>query len=173
MFLNFEAPSQCRGNVTSWGYCNYDSAVRDEDDDEDEDFRAKFLVYRRSSSTSNTYQPVTGSTTAVVVTYSIARRFGCRTLSIDEPFEIQENDVIGACVWDDGAPEPLFLIGDTNDGNANQRLYQFDESGYDDCEPGQLASIDTTHQDFRQRDEWKLQLFANIGKVITPIFGRS
>jgi len=60
---------------------------------------------------------------------------------------------------------PLYLVGDTNDDAQNQRLYQFDQSGYDDCLPDQhLNSIDATSSSFVRRNRWILHLHANIGK---------
>lgn len=160
VFLNFEAPSQCRGNLTSWGYCHYDSQV---DDDDDEEYAAKFIIYRRSSLTSDIYIPVSGSITTTVLSHNAVSRFRCRDETLTQTFEIWENDVIGACIMDKGNINPLYLIGDTNNDNANQRLYQFDRGGYDDCMPSQINSIDTSNSDFVQRSEWNLHLYANIG----------
>ena len=170
IFLNFEAPSQCRGNVTTWRYCHYTSTVGDDDDDDDDDddedsgtYGAKFLVYRRSSLTSNNYMQVPGSVSSVMLSRSNVRSFQCRQLTVTQPFEIQENDIIAACVWDRGSVNPLYLVGDTNNANV-QGLYQVDRSGYDDCRDYQLASVDTSRSDFRHRQEFILHLQAGIGK---------
>lgn len=163
LFFNFEAPSQCRGNVTSWSFCYYRSASGDDDDD-DEQFGAKFMVYRRATPTSDTYQPVAGSNMSQLLSYNDARAiFRCMTVVVPQRFEIQENDVVGACVWDRGSVNPLYLIGDTNDNEANQKLYQYDMRDYDDCTIEQLGSVDTADSDFRLRDEWKLHLYAITG----------
>lgn len=162
VFLNFEAPSQCRGNVTSWRYCHYDS--RRNNHNADDEYRAKLIVYRRNSSTSDIYQPVTGSTTTILIDYEAASTFSCRTENLDEPFEIQENDVVGACIWDDGISESLLLVGTTTNASLNQNLYQFDKQGYQNCETDQLESIDTSDSNFILRDRWMLHLYANMGK---------
>ena len=72
------------------------------------------------------------------------------TVNEAQRFEIQENDIVGACVWDDGNVNPLYLIG--NDINANQELYQYDRSGYEDCTSMQIGNVDTGCSDFLQRD---------------------
>lgn len=161
MFLNFEAPSQCRGNVTSWRFCHYRSSSSDDDDDDQ--FGAKFIVYRRRNPTSSIYESVPDSITSKTLTKSEASSFSCLTETVSPRFEIQENDIIGGCVWDKGSVNPLYLIGDTDSNSANQRLYQYDRSSYDDCTTAQLGSIDTSNSAFRQRDEWKLHLYVNTG----------
>ena len=162
IFLNFEAPSQCRSNVTAWQFCYYDSRPGD-DDDEDDQYGAKFMVYRRSDPTSDSYVPVPGSIMSQLLGSVEFSTFSCMTVNAASRFEIQENDVVGACVWDDGNVNPLYLIGDTNDNDANQKLYQYDRSGYEDCTSAQIGNVDTGHSDFRQRDEWKLHLYAITG----------
>ena len=176
IFLNFEAPSQCRGNVTLWNYCHYRSEKGEEcsDDDDSGDnnpntlYGAKLLVYRRSSPTSEDYVQVPGSVTELVlVDTNVRAQFRCGTITAAQPFEIQENDVIAACVWDDNDAaggrdiNPLLLAGDN--ANANQLLYQYDRGGLDDCTASQLASVDTGHNDFRQRRDYRLHLYADIG----------
>ena len=162
IFLNFEAPSQCRGNVTSWRYCFYDSENDDADDD-DASYGAKLIVYRRSSATSNDYVPVSGSITTIQLTSGISSNFRCRSATVAQRFEIQENDVIAACIWDQGDVHPLYLVGDTNNRNAAQELYQYDRRSYDDCTSSQINTVDTSHRDFRRREEYRLHLYANIG----------
>ena len=170
IFLNFEAPSQCRGNVTSWNYCHYDSGVGDDDDDDDDEnanlqYGAKLLVYRRNSATSDDYVPVAGSVTNLVLLNALVTgNFRCATIAAAQPFEIQENDIIAACVWDDGPINPLFLVGD--DANTDQLLYQYDRTRYDDCTTSQLESVDIGQSDFRQRRDYRLHLYADIGIYI-------
>ena len=170
IFLNFEAPSQCRGNVTSWTYCHYDSQSNDDDCEEDDDdeppcrYGAKFIVYRRHSPTSNIYEPVAGSVTEKILLHNDVPNFRCRTETLARRFEIRENDVISACVWDDGPINPLYLVGDSF--STNQNLYQYDRSGYDDCRTSQIGSVNTTRSDFRQRARYRLHLYVNIGALV-------
>ena len=151
--------------MTAWRFCYYDSRPSD-DDDEDDQFGAKFMVYRRSNPTSDSYVPVAGSIMSNLLRFrDLSSSFRCRTITATQRFEIQENDIVGACVWDQGDVHPLYLIGDTNDNNANQKLYQYDRSSYDDCTSAQIGNVDTGHSDFRQRDEWKLHLYAITGML--------
>ena len=61
---------------------------------------------------------VPGSVTELVlVDTNVKAQFRCGTITAAQPFEIQENDVIAACVWDDGATNLLFLAGDNADTN--------------------------------------------------------
>ncbi len=162
IFLNFEAPSQCKGNVTSWRFCYYRTA--DDDYDNGDDFGAMFIIYRRMSPTSDIYVPVTGSITSKILEYRDLSSFDCLDEPVTNTFEIQENDIVGACIWDKGSINPLYLVGDTNSNNNNQKLYQLDKRGYDDCTPSQIGSVDTDDNDFTLRDEHILHLYANIGK---------
>jgi len=165
LFLNFEAPSQCRGRVTSWEVCRYGSTCGDgdssrrrrsdaQDDNNNCRYEASFVVYRRSS--SGNYELVPESTTEWILSNDVSQ-FGCFTVSPDQNFEIQENDVVGACV---GSVNPLYLVGDTNDDNANKRLYRV----INDCTMAQLAA---TNIGYEQRNAYKLHLYANTG-IKTP-----
>ena len=177
IFLNFEAPSQCRGNVTSWRFCYYRPNIDDDDDDDDSEddseddndnllFRALFIIYRRSSPSSNNYQPVSGSITVVGVRYRDMSRFGCLNQPITQQFEIQENDIVGACIQDVSNINPLYIIGDSGDSNRNHKLYQLNRGSYQQCRSDQIASVDTSHSDFRRRDRYTMHLYANIGMII-------
>ena len=146
--------------MTSWRYCHYDSERGFHDDNEN--YVAKLIVYRRNSSTGNIYHPVMGSTTVILLDNEAASTFSCRTENLDEPFEILENDVVGACIWDDDN-QPLLLVG-TAFANLNENLYQFNEQGYETCSTDQLASIDTSDSSFTLRDRWMMHLYANMGK---------
>ena len=149
--------------MTAWQFCYYDSRLSEAGVDDDR-FGAKFMVYRRSNPTSDSYVPVVGSIMSNLLrSTDLGSSFRCRTITATQRFEIQENDIVGACVWDQGDVHPLYLIGDTNDNNANQKLYQYDRSSYDDCTSVQIGNVDTGRSDFRQRDEWKLHLYAITG----------
>jgi hypothetical protein len=165
IFLNFEAPSQCRGNVTSWEVCYYNSRTGDDDDDDDDiRYGAKLMIYRRESPSSAVYRPVAQSIKSVQLRYNdVGRSFRCMTMTVAQVFEIRENDVVGACVWDKGDVNPLYLIGDTRDSAASQHLYQYDRSSYDDCTSGQIGTVDVSRSDFIRQRELKLHLYANTG----------
>ena len=177
--MNFEAPSQCRGNVTSYRYCYYDSVVSDDDDgsddgsdddddgdDEDFTYGAKLMIYRRESPTSDIYRPVAGSIRIISLSRSSVRSFQCRTEMLPTRFEIQENDVVGACIENENV-NPLYLIGDTNDDSANYNLYQVDRDSFEDCTSSQIGTVDTSDSNFRQRRDFILHLYANIGKLLS------
>ena len=164
IFLNFEAPSQCRGNVTSWTYCHYDSQIFCRESCQ---YVAKFIVYRRSPSNDNTYEPVLGSVTTKILFGDDASRFHCRTEEVDG-FEIRENDVVSACVKDNSTIDPLYLVGESRSDEQNF-LYQYNRRNYEDCTDQQLSSVDTMHNDFRRISRRTLHLYVNIGMVNTFI----
>ena len=168
IFMNFEAPSQCTGNVTSWRFCYY----RNVDDDFDEisdsrDFEAIFLIYRRESIASDNYMTVAGSVREKALQWSVVQssRFTCmdEVLSSEEYFEIQQNDIVGACIKDVRGASPLLLVG-TSSGSTFQ-TYQLDRSDYQDCTSVQTNIVDTSDSKFKPRRTSTLHLFANIGKI--------
>ena len=162
--------------MTSYRYCFYDSRTGNDDNDNDDDdessssssssstYGAKLMIYRRSSPSSATYTPVPGSIRTLSLLRSTVGRFRCNDENLPQHFEIQENDVVGACVMDTESVNPLYLIGDTNDNSANYSLYQLDRSGFDDCTNTQIGSVNTGHRNFRRRRDFKLHLYANISK---------
>ena len=202
IFLNFESPSQCRGNVTSYRYCFYGSTIPDGDSDgpslspgdndgdsdgdsdgdntdnsgnsrrkrsSDDKYGARLMIYRRSTPNSAAYTPVPGSIRTLSLMRNEVGGFECRDEIIPRGFEIQENDVVGACVMDTESvnPEsvnPLYLIGDTDNNSANYSLYQMNRSGFDDCTDIQIGYVDTGRSDFRRRRRSVLYLHANIGE---------
>ena len=155
--------------MTSWRFCYYRAGENDDDDDDyngGDDFAAKFIVYRRESPSSSNYRPVPGSITTKQLEYRDLSRFGCLDETSIQQFEIQENDVIGACIMDVGQINPLYLVGGIGSSVQNQKLYQYDRRPYDDCTTSQVGLVDTSHNDFRLRNRFKLHLFANIGEKI-------
>ncbi len=117
------------------------------------------------SPTSDIYVPVTGSNTSKILEYQDLSNFDCLDEPVINQFEIQENDIVGACIRNDGlAINPLYLVGDTNSNSNNQKLYQFNKGGYEDCTPSQIGSVNTDNNKFILRDEHILHLYANIGK---------
>ena len=152
--------------MTSWRFCYYRAGDDDDDDDYNggDDFAAKFIVYRRESPSSSNYRPVPGSITTKQLEYRDLSRFGCLDETSIQQFEIQENDVIGACIMDMGRINPLYLVGGIGSSVQDQKLYQYDRRNYDDCTTSQIGTVDTSRNDFRLRNRFKLHLFANIGE---------
>ena len=147
--------------MTAWQFCYYDSRISD---DEEDQYGAKFMIYRRSDPTSDMYVPVAGNImTLLLAPDEVGSDFSCKTVAATEMFEIQENDIVGACVWNHGNVNPLYLIGDTADDNANQKLYQEDRGGHEDCTSTQIGNVDTEHSKFKQRNEWILHLHVITG----------
>ena len=102
--------------MTAWQFCYYDSRISD---DEGDQYGAKFMIYRRLDPTSDRYLPVAGSImTQMLAPNEVRSDFSCKTVAATEMFEIQENDIVGACVRNQGNVNPLYLIGDTADDNA-------------------------------------------------------
>ena len=184
IFMNFESPAQCKGNVTGWRFCyyrNYDDDSENHCGNDDEDFEdtsnsrefaALFIVFRRQSATSNNYIPVPGSVREKRIQWRVIKtsRFQCmyENLSTNEYFEIQENDIVGACIKDVGSNDPLLLVGTSS--RSNFLTYQWDERDYDDCLLSQYSNVDTTHNDFIIRSTSTLHLYANIGEDINISF---
>ena len=121
------------------------------------------MVYRRSPPTNDTYTLVPGSIRTLDLNHTVANTFRCREETVPR-FEIQENDVVGACVKNMGNVDPLYLVGDTDDDSANNKLYQLDRGMTEKCQNDRLESVDTGHDDFMQRDEFVLHLYAIIGE---------
>jgi len=124
------------------------------------------VVYRRSE--TGLYESVPGSITEVILTQSEVSMFRCRTMTVSQSFEIQENDVVGACVWNQGEVNPLYLVGDTGDNTANERLYQYNRRNTENCDISRIASINTARTDIMLRSQSKLHLYITTGKLYSP-----
>ena len=171
--MNFEAPSQVRGKVTRWRFCYYGDFrqfYRDSDV-----HGAIFMVYRRESPSSDNYIAVPSSITSKTLEWREIKdeSFGCLVDEIQPryQFEIRENDIVGACIWDYCSIHPLLLTGTSV--LVNSLTYQLDINPYDDCMYSQFESVDTTNSLFRLRQTAILHLYAEIGKKKHhfPIFG--
>ena len=148
--------------MTSWRFCYYDSRIID--GGEDDQYGAKFMIYRRSDPNSDRYVPVAGNImTQLLAPNEVGSNFSCKTVAATEMFEIQENDIVGACIWNQGNVYPLYLIGDTTDVNANQKLYQYNRNNNEDCTRTRIEDVDTGRSDFQQRNEWILHLHVITG----------
>ena len=101
--MNFETPSQCRGNVTGWRFCYYKNNLAGIESNAM--FEAIFIVYRRESPkliVLNIFQCHKIIKVMELEYHSIANsaEFVCmkENNEPDEYIEIQENDIIGACI---------------------------------------------------------------------------
>ena len=101
LFLDLQNPAQCSGIVTAWNYCFY--RIESTSDN----YIVDFVVYRRMGS-SDDYQLVQSSYRTVDMTgnqlAALDGHFNCFTIQLPESemFEIQEDDVLGACLNDKG-----------------------------------------------------------------------
>jgi len=122
------------------------------------------MVYRRASPTSNDYSAVNGSAWEKTVQWSDIRdsQFQCmqENLNPNHYVEIQENDIVGACIKNDGPVEPLLLVGTKT--NAMTNTYRLRGSSYDDCSLSDYNTVDTGSSRFEPRGTSILHLHANI-----------
>ena len=177
--MNFGAPAQCNGTVTSWRYCSYNrypehSGDDDDDDDESNDCRGSasytsvFLAYRRTAPGASTYEPVPGSTKLVTLTLNCQNNggFQCREVMLtqSEQFSVQENDIVAACLMDTSSTDPIRVvaIGEQSSSASNQ-VYQYNVRDYQQCSISQLQSIDTQNNNFiLNNGRFRLHLYAEI-----------
>ena len=146
LFMNFGAPAQCNGTVTSWRYCSYNRYLQDDECEGTESYSSVFLVYRQTG--ASTYEPVPGSSKSVTISLRCPRDGGFQcgrveTLSQAEQFTIQENDIVAACL----KFSPIRLVGDESSGQSRQ-VYQYDGSFYQLCLTSQLQTIDIQNSAF-------------------------
>ena len=150
--MNFGAPAQCNGTVTSWRYCSYNRFQGTSGDDDDDDCRGSasytsvFLVYRRTAAGASTYEPVPGSTKSVTLTLNCQNNggFQCREVMLiqSEQFSVQENDIVAACLMDTSSTDPIQMVGSIFLGRSRQ-VYLYDADNYQQCSNSQLQLIDT------------------------------
>ena len=172
--MNFGAPAQCNGTVTSWHYCSYNrlQVDNDEDDDDDDDdcrgsasYTSIFLVYRQM--VNSMYEPVPGSKKSVTLRLTCSNRGGFQcgrveTLSQSEQFTIQENDIVAACLMD----VPIHMVGYQTSG-ASTDVYQYDVNNYEDCTTSQLQSIDVQNSAFTSGTvNYRLHLYAETSSKV-------
>ena len=159
LFMNFDAPSQCNGTVTSWNYCYYRSSFRRSDDL----LGVKFLAYRQNAST-DLYHPVPNSVFTLTVNYGSLNASGCQSVMLNssQQFQIEINDVISACIIDYLNLHPLYVT--TYVSNPREFNYQVNLDQYERCTDQQLDTIDTTQSSIRRRNV--LLLHATISKLI-------
>ena len=165
IFMNFNAPSQCKGNVTGWKFCIYknsDIFLRSTR------ITAFLMVYRQDSKSNNTYSPVSGSVREKQLRWNVVSKFPSfycinDSLVSADFFKIQENDVIGVCIKEVRSFKPLLLVGISS--GANMSTYQLDLAGYEQCQPSHYGSI--TGADLVLRSDSVLHVETRIGMSIT------
>ena len=140
--MNFGAPAQCNATVTAWRYCYYNQYTDDECDDPIS-FRSVFMAYRRTE--KSTYTPVTGSYKEVKLSLRCPRDGGFKcldvALSLNEQFNIQQNDIVAACMF---STRPIVTVGYDNSGLPGH-VYRFNTPGIGQC-PFQI--VDTQNSGF-------------------------
>ena len=166
MFLNFGAPAQCSGTVTSWRYCSYNRYSEDDECDDREYYTSKFLVYRQTG--SSTYQPVPGSTRSVTISLRCPRDggFRCReeTLNQNDQFSIQENDIVATCLT---STNPIRIVGEESSGSS-RHVYQYNVNNYQRCQTSQLDTVDIQNSAFTEYGGiFRLHLYAEISSKKT------
>ncbi len=96
LFLNVRSPSQCHGNVTQWRFCFQRSSTRSNE--------VQFMVFRQNGRTP-TYDRVEGS--HMVFQESNLPIRECRSIDANQAFEIKPNDIVAACLKNQGNTDPL------------------------------------------------------------------
>ena len=93
------------------------------------------MAFRRQSLTSNYYRPVQESLHEKTLGYdelNNTREFMCmqENLNSEEYFEVQENDIIGACIGGGGTNNPLLLVGKSSETSHLTYVTSFYELQY-------------------------------------------
>lgn len=165
--MNFGAPAQCNGTVTSWQYCYYNVNPDDDCDESSDDtvsYRSVFLVYRKTG--ESTYAPVPGTRKVVTLTPGCSSRgaqLPCQevALSPSEQFKVQQNDIIAACLPSLGS---IRVVGEDSSG-PSAGVYQYDASGFAQCTDSQLPIVFAEAQSSvftLNRGRFRLHLYAEI-----------
>ena len=156
LFLNFENPAQCNGTAKAWHYCYYGKAITDPSV-----FAADFVVYRKTSLNSNEYERVALKSVVKSQDDLQSTGFHCETVTLEqsEYFEVQEDDIIGACLIEEGTQTLLNILshqvlghGEVYRPNQNTEL----------CDPFVFETVDFGNM-FEQ-GRHVVHLYINIGK---------
>jgi len=122
------------------------------------------MVYRQDIKRSTSYLLIKDSVRVKILqrNFIFTSNFHCihETLTLEEYIKIQENDVIGACIKEEGSTQPLLLVGTT--GNTVS-TYQLDQAGSEECRPTHYANI--TDADLTLRADHVLHVGADIGML--------
>ena len=95
--------------------------------------------------------------------------FRCReaTLTQTEQFNIQQNDIVAACLLDTRSSNPIRIVGEDRQG-APGHVYQYNAPNYEQCTASQLQTIDTQNSAFTLNNgEFRLHLFATTDSKLT------
>ena len=162
--MNFESPSQCKGNVTGWRFCYYQNSDLI-NINRINVFSSVLVVFRRQNSTSNYYSSVQGSIQEKTLDYNEVyntKGFMCihENLKSDEYFEVQENDIIGACIQNFGSNSPLLLVGRSIE--TNRLMYV---TSLVRCNIHTLRNSIVSASALVQQTDLTLHLYADIGKL--------
>ena len=121
------------------------------------------MAFRRQSLTSNYYSPVQESLHEITLGYdelNNTREFMCvqENLNSEEYFEVQENDIIGACIGAGGTNNPLLLVGKSSE--TSHLTYVTSSTN---CNMFIRNIVNTL--DLQKRSDLTLHLYADIGKL--------
>ena len=159
LFLDLQNPAQCSGTVTAWNYCFYriESALN-------QTYIVDFVVYRRVGS-GNIYRLVENSNTIVDLSggqlAALNSDFNCtRTpLPESEMFEIQESDVLGACLNEVGSNHKVLDILAESVTNTLYAIVGCTESGVN------IPSMIMSNQ-LAPSPSFALHLFVDVSEFI-------
>ena len=170
--MNFGAPAQCNGAVTSWHYClynNYSEEECNEFNTETISLRSGFLAYRQTGPT--TYEIVPGSAKRVFLSLSCSEtdKFQCREekLSQDEQFEIQENDIVAACLDINGIYDPIPVVGEERSNTSNY-VYDYNANDNQKCSIKNFRTIHTERSNYHLAESgirYRLHLYAETASM--------
>ena len=157
LFLNFESPAQCNGTAKAWQYCYYGKDITDPFV-----FAADFVVYRKTSLNSIVYERVALKSVVKSPDDLQSTGFHCETVTLEqsEYFEVQEDDIIGACLIEDGTQTPINILSRNVDGHGE--VYRPNQNT-ELCDPSLFETVDFGTDLFEQRQH-VVNLYINIGK---------
>ncbi len=156
LFLNFENRAPCNGTVTAYNYCYYDT--------KGEAVATVFMVYRQNR---DHYTLVDGSWHSVNKTQNqlLQADLSCEDEPLEkmQQFQVEENDIIAACIVDTSNTKRLRVLAENAEGHSLQRVKKSGNS--DSCSPSEFNMIAAGN--FEELSEFALHLFADIGKAFS------
>ena len=168
LFLNFGAPSQCRGIVTGWHYCYGMSEC-----ETGAKYHATFMVYRPSKNhTSGELSVVPESIESVSLVCQNKSKVKCdkEKLLLSKQFTIQENDIVAVCLVAE-REHRLQLISRMYDEDdyTEEGIYQHSNEMIQDCKSNHIQTINL--KDITLRKSLQIHLHAEIaaskGQILT------
>ena len=156
LFLNFESPAQCNGMARAWHYCYYGKDITDPFV-----FAADFVVYRKTSLNSNVYERVALKSVVKSPDELQSTGFHCETVTLEqsEYFEVQEDDIIGACLIEDGTQTRINILSHLVNGHGE--VYRPNQNT-ELCDPSLFEMVDFGSMFEQARHV--VHLYINIGK---------